>query len=55
MTTSPRKDRTEAEWRSRYDRAGLGVECITLVNERSGESVIEGTRARRKFASERVV
>lgn len=38
------RERTEAEWRSLYDEAGLRVTSITLVNPRSGESFIEGVK-----------
>lgn len=44
MVSLPGKERTEAEWRSLYDEAGLQVESITLVNPRSGESIVEGAR-----------
>jgi hypothetical protein len=41
----PGKERTESEWRSLYERAGLRVASITLVNPRSGESIVEGVAA----------
>lgn len=44
MVSLPGKERTEAEWRSLYDRAGLRLRSITVVNPRSGESVVEGVR-----------
>jgi SAM-dependent methyltransferase len=42
MVSLPGKERTEAEWRALYAAAGLRVATITLVNPRSGESIIEG-------------
>jgi hypothetical protein len=45
MVSLPGKERTEAEWRALYDRAGLTVASITLINPRSGESLIEGVVA----------
>jgi hypothetical protein len=42
MVSLPGKERTEAEWRVLYDRAGLAVASITVINPRSGESLIEG-------------
>jgi hypothetical protein len=42
MVSLPGKERTEAEWRALYDAAGLAVTSITVVNPRSGESIIEG-------------
>jgi O-methyltransferase domain/Dimerisation domain len=45
MVSLPGKERTESEWRSLYARAGLRVASITLVNPRSGESIIEGVTA----------
>ena len=44
MVSLPGKERTEAEWRSLYDAAGLRVERIVAVNPRSGESIIEGSK-----------
>jgi hypothetical protein len=41
----PGKERTEAEWRVLYERAGLRVVSITVVNARSGESLVEGVAA----------
>lgn len=45
MVSLPGKERTEAEWRALYAAAGLRVASITLVNSRSGESVIAGVVA----------
>ena len=45
MVSLPGKERTEAEWRALYEAAGLRVETITLVNPRSGESIIGGAPA----------
>lgn len=42
MVSLPGKERTEAEWRALYDEAGLEVASMTLINPRSGESLIEG-------------
>ena len=44
MVSLPGKERTEAEWRSLYERAGLAVTSIIPVNPHSGESLIEGGR-----------
>jgi hypothetical protein len=44
MVSLPGKERTEAEWRSLYDQAGLRVSSIVVVNARSGECLIEGVR-----------
>ena len=44
MVSLPGRERTEAEWRSLYERAGLAVTAIVPVNPRSGESIIEGVR-----------
>ena len=38
------KERTEAEWRSLFDRAGLRVTSIEQLNPETGESVIEGAK-----------
>jgi hypothetical protein len=45
MVSLPGKERTEAEWRSLYERAGLRVTSIGAINPRSGESLIEGVTA----------
>jgi len=45
MVSLPGKERTEAEWRALYERAGLRVASITVVNPRSGESIVEGIAA----------
>ena len=45
MVSLPGRERTEAEWRALYGAAGLSVTSITLVNPRSGESIIEGSAA----------
>lgn len=45
MVSLPGKERTEAEWRALYAAAGLRLMAITLVNSRSGESIVEGVRA----------
>jgi hypothetical protein len=42
MVSLPGKERTEAEWRALYADAGLAVASITVINPRSGESLIEG-------------
>ncbi len=42
MVSQPGKERTEAEWRSLYEQAGLGVDSVTCFNPRSGESIIVG-------------
>jgi hypothetical protein len=42
MVSLPGKERTEAEWRSLYERANLRVTSIRVMNPRSGESLIEG-------------
>jgi hypothetical protein len=42
MVSLPGKERTEAEWRALYAAAGLAMTSITVVNPRSGESLIEG-------------
>jgi len=44
MVSLPGRERTEAEWRSLYERAGLAITSIVPVNPRSGESLIEGAR-----------
>ncbi len=44
MVSLPGKERTEAAWRALYDRARLRVERITVVNEHSGESIVEGSK-----------
>jgi SAM-dependent methyltransferase len=46
MVSLPGKERTEAEWRALYEAAGLRVESITLVNPRSGQSLVEGAKRR---------
>lgn len=45
MVSLPGKERTEAEWRALYERAGLRVASIIVVNPRSGESLVEGVAA----------
>jgi hypothetical protein len=45
MVSLPGKESTEAEWRALYERAGLRVVSITVVNARSGESLVEGAAA----------
>ena len=45
MVSLPGKERSEAEWRALYDRAGLRVASITVVNPRSGESLVQGVAA----------
>jgi hypothetical protein len=42
MVSLPGKERTEAEWRALYDAAGLALTSITVINPRSGESLVEG-------------
>jgi SAM-dependent methyltransferase len=42
LVSLPGKERTETEWRALYDAAGLRVLAVTLVNPRSGQSIIEG-------------
>jgi SAM-dependent methyltransferase len=45
MVSLPGKERTEAQWRVLYEQAGLRVASITVVNPRSGESIVEGVAA----------
>jgi hypothetical protein len=45
MVSLPGKERTEAEWRALYEAAGLRLTSITLINPRSGESIIQGVPA----------
>jgi hypothetical protein len=40
------KERTAAEWHALYERAGLAVIGITVINPGSGPSLIEGIRRR---------
>ena len=42
MVSLPGKERTEAEWRALHASADLTVASITIINPRSGESLIEG-------------
>jgi hypothetical protein len=42
MVSLPGKERTEAEWRTLYDAAGLQIRRIISLNPRSGESIIDG-------------
>jgi hypothetical protein len=42
LASLPGHERTEAEWRALYAAAGLTLASITLLNPRSGESLIEG-------------
>jgi len=44
MVSLPGRERTEAEWRTLYERAGLSVTRIITVTPRSGESIVEGVR-----------
>ena len=44
MVTLPGRERTEPEWRALYDAAGLTLTSVTLLNPRSGESVVEGVK-----------
>ena len=44
MVSLPGKERTEAEWRSLYDRSGLAVASITPINRDTGESIVEGVK-----------
>ena len=44
MVSLTGKERTETEWRSLYERAGLAVTSIIPVNPRSGDSLVEGAR-----------
>jgi hypothetical protein len=45
MVSLPGRERTEAEWRALYAAAGLRLTAITLINPRSGESIIQGAAA----------
>jgi len=45
MVSLQGKERTEAEWRALYEGAGLRGASITVVNARSGESLVEGVAA----------
>lgn len=42
MVSLPGQERTEAEWRSLYEKANLRVTSIRAINPRSGESLIDG-------------
>jgi hypothetical protein len=44
MVTLPGKERTEAEWRSLFDSAGLEVALIALIEPRNCISVIQGVK-----------
>ena len=44
MVSLPGKERTAAEWRALYARAGLEVTAIVVINPGSGASLIEGVR-----------
>ena len=45
MVSLPGRERTEAEWRALYARAGLRLTSILPINPRSAESLIEGVRS----------
>ena len=44
MVSLPGKERTAAEWRALYARAGLEVTAITVIDSGSGASLIEGVQ-----------
>jgi hypothetical protein len=44
MVFVPGKERTEAEWRSLYEVAGLELIAITALNDNFGTSIVEGVK-----------
>jgi hypothetical protein len=44
MVFIPGKERTEAEWHSLYDAAGLEVTAVTPLNDNFGTSIVEGAK-----------
>ena len=53
MVSLPGQERTEAEWRALYARAGLRLTSIMPIQSHSGESLIEGVRADRRLRARR--
>jgi hypothetical protein len=45
LVSPPGKERTEAEWRALFERAGLRVASLTAINPRSADCVVEGVAA----------
>jgi hypothetical protein len=45
LVSLPGKERTEAEWRALFERAGLRVAALTVINARSTDCIVEGVAA----------
>ena len=45
MVFIPGKERTEAQWRSLYERAGFSIASITPLDDNFGTSIVQGIKA----------